>query len=178
MRSNRDNNDYIVRIIVLTIFTIALFPSFLRAQDPPPLKDLRVTGNAVQFIYSTLNHYDNGIRLEGRTTIRIRYQYTGHPNWELRLNADDTVIAYEGASEHDIPLSDLTLEIDAPVGVTVTDPFTLTNTPQVLVSGGGGEDTDPAEFIITISYELPEINNKPEGVYFVNLYFLLVEQGG
>lgn len=151
-----------------------IFPSKVHAQDP--LKDLRVIGSSVQFIYSTLSNYNNGIQLTGKTQINIRYKYTGHPNWELRLNAIESAIEYEGGGLNDIPLSDLVLDVTATAGVTVTTPFVLTDTPQVLASGGGGEEVTPSEFTITVSYELPSMINKPEGLYLVNLYFLLVEQ--
>lgn len=166
----------IYKYLVFMFFVVGIFPSNVKAQDP--LKDLRVIGSSVQFIYSTLSSYNNGVQLSGKTQVNIRYKYTGHPNWELRLNAMESSIEYEGSSTYDIPLSDLVLDVTATAGVTVNTPFVLTDTPQVLASGGGGEEVAPSEFTVTISYELPSMINKPEGVYLVNLYFLLVEEGG
>jgi hypothetical protein len=163
---------------------IILILGFNSVIAQPYVKDLRVTGNSIQFIYSTLAQYNTGITLTGKTVVRIKYAYGSladppiKPNWELRVHALDATIAYEGSNVHDIPLTSLSFTVIAP-GATVNNLFALSVAPQVLVSGGGGGDLlNPAEFTITISYSLPTMINKPEGLYFVNLYFLLVEAGG
>jgi hypothetical protein len=160
---------------VLIILSIFLLPFSTKSQ--PTIKDIQVWGSSIQFIYSTLSQYTTGITLDGKTTLRLRCQYTGKPNWQLIVYALDNALVFEGDPINNIPLSDLKLTISSPPGgVTVTSPFVLdTDNSHVFLSGTGGSGATMMDVTVTITYELPPMLNKLDGLYFVSLYFLLKE---
>jgi hypothetical protein len=167
---------FYLKALLLINLSICLFPVLTKAQ--PTIKDIQVWGSSVQFIYSTLSQYETtGIKLDGKTTLRLRCQYTGQPNWQLILYALDNAIAYEGDPLNNIPLGNLKITVPSPPGgVIVTAPFTLdTDNTHVFLSGVGGSGAAMMDVTVTISYELPTMLNKPEGFYYVALYFLLKE---
>jgi hypothetical protein len=174
-------------IFLILFLAIGFSSNKLKAQDP--LKDLRVIGNFIQFNYSTLNHFNNGIELTDWTRVRIRFKYTGTNGWELRIFALSNKIHFEGNSTYDIELEDLEIipniisSNDASASINID--FTLGQGPynpsipdQVLVSGNEGTvlEDPPVEIEIVITYRLGPMMNKPEGIYFVNLNMLLVEK--
>ncbi len=153
------------------------------------IKDLREIGNYVQIFYNTLNDYQTGVTLNGYTRIRLKFRYDGSSGWELRLFTNSAEIEYEGAPTENLDLTDLSI---TPTILSTSDPtntingsYSLVQGPfdpskpeQVLVSGTGGTvGTDPPiEVEISITYSMGNMLNKPPGLYFVTLQFLLVEK--
>jgi len=173
---------FIYSLFLLSFWVSGILPHTSKAQ--PPLKDLRVIGNSVNFQFITLDHFANGITLTGWTRLKIRYQYTTKDPWELRINALDNVIKYEGNPIYDIPLSQLELEATITstndASATLITPFVLSNLEQTFIRGNGLVPPAIVDLELSITYKLgvpPNIMlNKPEGLYFVGLRFLLVEQ--
>ncbi len=151
-----------------------------KAQDP--LKDLQVSGTNIQFIFSSLLNYNNGIELNGWTRLKIKYKYTGKNGWQLLVRANDTHLRYEGDASNDIPVGNLELisSVTSSDDATtvITNPFNTSDLDQILVTGDGG-DPNQVNVDIIISYRIGfppnAMINKPEGLYFVTLRFLLVE---
>ena len=138
------------------------------------IKDIQVSGNSVQFIYSTMSQYESGISLIPKTTLNLRLQNTGYTNWQLIAYALDDAIAYEGAASNDILLTDLKLRIVASEGSPIANPFSVPSVDSlVILDGGGGPFPGIKNITVNISYELPAMLNKPEGLYYVALYFKL-----
>ncbi|MGE0079190.1 MAG: hypothetical protein AB7S48_15130 [Bacteroidales bacterium] len=175
-----------IRIIFLALvffWGIIIFPTqYIYAQDP--LKDLRVTGNSVQFIFNTLDQYKNGIEIDGWSRIKIRYLYTGHNAWKLSVWTNDPEIVYEGDPINNIPVGNLELTVQEISNndptTTYTTPFTLSNIKTTFAQGNGLVPPTIVELEFTITYKLgtpPNIMlNKPSGFYYVALQFLLEEQ--
>lgn len=168
--------------LVLLVGAFILISQNATAQDP--LKDLRVTGNSVQFIFNTLDQYQNGIEIDEWSRIKIRYLYTGHNAWKLSVWADEPYIVYEDDPINNIPIENLELIIQEKSNndptIAFTSPFSLSEVKSVLVQGNGLVPPSIVELEFTITYRLgfpPNIMlNKPKGFYYVTLQFLLEEQ--
>ncbi len=154
------------------------------------IKDIRVQGSIVQFIYTTWNNYTAGITLNTRTTLNFRFNITHADGWELYLKASSNEILYDGPTEvpvvPNIPLNSLTINAvlscpgdGAPI---IVSPFPLSDTFQILASGKGDSYFGlwhNRKYItngtVILSYTLPSMMDVHEGFYYVNLEFLLVE---
>ncbi len=163
---------------MLSFLSTCLLPL---SSKPQIFHDVKVTsGSTVQFIVITLDQYNTGINLIPTTTIRIRFQNAVEDFWALTVYATDDVINLsDGSGTADIPLSNLVLTptITSQSSGTGTENilFGLVETPgDVLVSGTGANSGTLNEITLTISYKLNgSLLNKPEGLYFVGLYFQL-----
>lgn len=168
--------------LVYIVGAIICSHKYAIAQDP--LKDLRVSGNSVQFIFNTLDQYNNGIEIQGWSRIRIRYLYTGHNAWKLSVWADDAEIVYEGDPINNIPVGNLELTVQEISNndptTAYTTPFNLSNVKSVFAQGNGLAPPTIVDIEFTITYKIgtpPNIMlNKPTGFYYVTLQFLLEEQ--
>lgn len=174
------------KYLIFFIWVLIVLPVGAKAQDP--LLDLRVTGNFVEFNYSTLDHFNSGISLDSWSRVRIRFKHSGSTGWELRMWALSSAIHYEGDPSNDIDLVDLdiipsiTSSTDGSAVVNNTfvldeGPLDELNLDQVLVSGTGGTvgGDPPIEVELVITYSLGNMVSKPEGLYFVNLNLRLIE---
>lgn len=173
-----------IKLFFLTIFLVGwLFPFQAKCD---PIKDLRVIGSSVPFVFNTLGQYNNGITLSGWTRLRIRYLYTGNNPWELLINAADTHLRYEGDAIHDIPVSDLKIDVTVavsndpslPVGTSTS--LSGSDASQQLASGAGLVPPSVVDVELVITYKIgipPNILlGKPNGLYYVQLELLLKEQ--
>ncbi|MFP4557618.1 MAG: hypothetical protein ACLFNU_12185 [Bacteroidales bacterium] len=174
------------KYLIFFVWVLIFMPIGAKAQDP--LLDLRVTGNFVEFNYSALEHFNNGISLNSWSRVRIRFKDSGSTGWELRMWALSSAIHYEGDSSNDIDLVDLEI---IPSITSTTDgtaavnngfvleegPLNELNIDQVLAYGDGGTvgGDPPIEVELVITYNLGQMTNKPEGLYFVNLNLRLIE---
>ncbi|HCT30283.1 MAG TPA: hypothetical protein DIW31_06015 [Bacteroidales bacterium] len=176
-------------LVIVTLFSFLVFgitPITLKAQ--PPLKDLRVIGNSINFSFYTLGQMETGITLTGWTKVELKYQYTSKDPWKLVVYSLEDAIKYEGDASNDIPLNQLefittiTSTNDASAAVSPTFELSmLDSAPEsVLVSGNGLVPPTVVDVNLTITYRLgtpPNIMlNKPGGLYYTALRFLLVEQ--
>lgn len=153
------------------------------AQDP--LKDIRVSGGSVNFIFNSYSKYDNGIELDSWTRLTLRYKYTGQNGWELYVRAGSNELQYDGSSANNIDISTLELipvisSSDDPNPSLGPLPIVLSNT-NVLVASGDGGDPNLVTTELVISYKIgvpPNIDmiNKVEGYYYVDLIYTLVEK--
>lgn len=174
---------FLKKYLIAIFLIVGLFP-FQAKSDP--LKDLRVIGSSVPFVFNTMGQYNNGITLTGWTRIRIRYLYTSKNPWQLLINAADTHLRYEGDAIHDIPVSDLKMEVTVvasndsslPVGTSTT--LSGSDASQQLASGSGLAPPAVVDVELVITYKIgipPNIMlGKPNGLYYVQLELLLKEQ--
>jgi len=177
------NITCLIKYIFTILLIVVLFP-FQAKSDP--IKDLRVIGSSVPFVFNTMGQYNNGITLTGWTRIRIRYLFTGKNPWQLLINAADTYLRYEGDAIHDIPVSDLKIDVTVavsndpslPVGTLTT--LSGSDAPQQLASGAGLAPPTVVDVELVITYKMgvpPNIMlGKPNGLYYVQLELLLKEQ--
>jgi hypothetical protein len=168
----------LIKMLLLLVISVNIISYSGKAQD---IKSLQVSGSSVQFIFSSLSNYNNGIELDGWTRLKIKYKFSG-TGWKLLLKASDSYILYEGDAGNDIPVGDLELittliSSDDPT-TSITNSLNPSVVDQVLATGNGG-NPDQVNVEITINYRLGfppnTMINKPGGIYFVSLYFLLKE---
>jgi hypothetical protein len=150
-----------------------------------------VIGTSVPFIFNTLDQYNNGVERDSWTRLIIKYRYSGTSGWELHLKASEDKFYFNGydpLNVHDLDLDalemdfDVTYVLDTPAilpasSASINPAFTLSNTWDVLASGNGGV-TAQVDVEIVISYRFgynPIMLGKPEGFYYVELEFLLVD---
>jgi hypothetical protein len=160
-----------IKQILLVLGMCLFFLPFAKSQL---IREVHVSGGSVQFIYSTLDQYKDGISLVPTTTLSLRMRDIGTTQWQLIAYALDNTIAYEGDVANDIPLTDLKLRISASDGTPIAGQFDLPSVDSlVILDGAGGPFPVVKNVTVTISYQLPGMMNKPEGMYFVALYFKL-----
>lgn len=182
----QERKTKILFFLFFSFLVYGIIPSTLKAQ--PPLKDLRVIGNSVNFVFFTLDQMDSGMTLTDWTKVTLKYQYTSKDPWKLVVYSLEDAIKYEGDALNDIPLNQLefitTITSSNDGSAIVSPTFVLSmldSAPEsVLVSGNGLVPPTVVEVNITISYRLGvppnKMLNKPGGLYYTALRFLLVEQ--
>lgn len=145
------------------------------------LKEIRVQGGNVQFIYNTLSKYASGIDLVGYTRLNLRFNVTGSSGWILQLkSSSNDIVSDEG--NPNIPISSLQIEVASSsftndLNTTFNPTFSLSDTYDTFVEGDGGTgNPDIVLGQIVLTYKLPSMMNWKEGNYSVNLEFLLIEK--
>ncbi len=137
--------------LYLFIFIIALSAKPLCAQDiPPPNPYINiniVSGNVVQFVFSDISQYINGILNGGQTTF-IRVGCIA--DWKLSFHTDDVMFYGTDDPTHTMELNNLGL-IVVSTGSNLDDgsniinnaktlPLALENTPVELLTKGAGSN--------------------------------------
>lgn len=145
------------------------------------LKEIRVQARNVQFIYNSMTKFQHGYELTEFSKIFLRFNVKGSAGWELQVKSGNTEIASDNG-DPGIPLDSLQITVknltytNAPAVPTINSGFLLSTAGDVLVSGTGGSghlDVVTVEF--DLSYNLSSMMNRPEGLYYTELWFLLVE---
>lgn len=164
------------------IFLSLVFINFISVKglQAQPITELRVIGNSVSFLVTTIDQYLGGVDLNNKTTIKIRYQIIGKEAWQLVAWTDYDSIYYQDASTSSIPLEDFQL-IPTHVNsndptITYTNPLSPTQSEQVLVKGDGLAGVLNVEFTLTYKLLPTHLGSKSPGLYYVPLNLLLKEQ--
>ncbi|NVO10165.1 MAG: hypothetical protein HXX16_09415 [Bacteroidales bacterium] len=167
---------YFQKLIIIGLLLIS-FNSIGQAN----LKEIRVQGGNVQFIYNTLSKYTSGIDLVGYTRLNLRFNVTGSSGWILQLkSSNNDIVSDEG--NPNIPIGSLQIEVASSsftndLNTTFNPTFSLSDTYSTFVEGDGGTgNPDIVLGQIVLTYKLPSMMNWKEGNYSVNLEFLLIEK--
>ncbi|MDX9846589.1 MAG: hypothetical protein RBT74_06385 [Tenuifilaceae bacterium] len=154
---------------------------------------LWIAGSNVQIIYSTLENYKNGVSLIGWTKVKVTIKCEScspTDTWEIRMFARTNSLVYSGSETTvtNIDFDDFPIVVNTlggVTGLTVNSPFELveatpaTSDGLVLIKGNNGmglAPTDPPfEFEFTLSYSLPNMENKAsENAMFFSVIDLLL----
>jgi hypothetical protein len=163
------------------LYTIAFILISLNSIGQANLKEIRVQGGNVQFIYNTLTKYNSGIDLIGYTKLNFRFNVTGSLGWILQLKSSSIDIVSDEGNPN-IPIGSLQIEVASSlftndINTTFNPTFSLSDTYSTFVEGDGGTgNPDVVLGQIVLTYKLPSMLNRKEGNYSVNLEFLLIEK--
>ncbi len=147
------------------------------SSNPIDIRQVRVSGGNVNFIFNSLSQYTNGITYPVETRIDITYHVEGSNGWRLYVWADSDPIPSDGTAT--LPLSMLGLNVESfTANDGIENPlFALGDyaSRMVIVSGPGG-NTSQVDETLVISYSMGLVTglmNRVEGFYYVNLHFQL-----
>lgn len=137
------------RILVFLLIALAVRP--LHAQDiPPPNPYINiniVSGNVIQFVFSDINQYLNGILNGGQSTF-IRVGCI--TDWKLTFHTDQAMFYGTNNPAHTMELNNVGLVVVS-TGTNLDDgsniinnaktlPLALSNTPVLLLTKGSGSN--------------------------------------